>query len=130
LFYHHYSDDLNYYYYHHHNHLFIIGKLPTVAEYNKYAVEINKTAADTFRYLNFDKLPDFVATSKDVDLGKLIIKRTIILIIYIMMIMISTMSQIMTVDHYFDNTIILYYLQLGSDYESLFKKEVSRLKSL
>jgi len=47
------------------------GKLPTVAEYNKYAVEINKSAADTFRYLNFDKLPDFVATSKDVDLGKL-----------------------------------------------------------
>jgi len=50
--------------------LFLEGKLPTVAEYNKYAVEINKTAADTFRYLNFDKLPDFVATSKDVDLGK------------------------------------------------------------
>ena len=42
-----------------------------MAEYNKYAVEINKTAADTFRYLNFDKLPDFVATSKDVDLGEL-----------------------------------------------------------
>ena len=42
-----------------------------MSEYNKYAVEINKTAADTFRYLNFDKLPDFVATSKDVDLGKL-----------------------------------------------------------
>ena len=62
------------YHYHHHHHLhllFFTGKLPTVAEYNKYAVEINKTAADTFRYLNFDKLPDFVATSKDVDLGKL-----------------------------------------------------------
>ena len=24
-----------------------------------------------FKYLNFDKLPDFVATRKDVDLGKL-----------------------------------------------------------
>ena len=60
--------------YHHHHHLQLFlftGKLPTVSEYNKYAVEINKTAADTFRYLNFDKLPDFVATSKDVDLGKL-----------------------------------------------------------
>ena len=62
----------HHYQHHHHLHLlFFTGKLPTVAEYNKYAVEINKTAADTFRYLNFDKLPDFVATSKDVDLGKL-----------------------------------------------------------
>ena len=62
------------YQHHHHHHLQLFlfsGKLPTVSEYNKYAVEINKTAADTFRYLNFDKLPDFVATSKDVDLGKL-----------------------------------------------------------
>jgi hypothetical protein len=58
------------YHHHHHHHLQLFlftGKLPTVTEYNKYAVEINKTAADTFRYLNFDKLPDFVATSKDVD---------------------------------------------------------------
>jgi aconitase B len=74
---HHYYHHYHYHYrhhdhhYHHHLPLLFTGKLPTVAEYNKYAVEINKTAADTFRYLNFDKLPDFVATSKDVDLGEL-----------------------------------------------------------
>lgn len=47
----------------------IEGKLPTVAEYNKYAAQIQATAKDTFRYLNFDQLPDFVNATKNVELG-------------------------------------------------------------
>ena len=47
----------------------IEGKLPTVAEYHKYANQIAATAKDTFRYLNFDRLPDYVKSAKDVDLG-------------------------------------------------------------
>ena len=47
----------------------IEGRLPTPAEYQKYASQIAATAKDTFRYLNFDQLPDYVKSGKDVDLG-------------------------------------------------------------
>lgn len=48
----------------------IEGKLPTVAEYNKYASQIAATAKDTFRYMNFDRMSEYVATAKNVDLGE------------------------------------------------------------
>ncbi|GAA3716589.1 bifunctional aconitate hydratase 2/2-methylisocitrate dehydratase [Oceanisphaera sediminis] len=38
----------------------IHGKLPTVEEYQTYARELNATAADTYRYLNFDELDSYV----------------------------------------------------------------------
>ncbi|PSJ46341.1 bifunctional aconitate hydratase 2/2-methylisocitrate dehydratase [Zobellella endophytica] len=38
----------------------IHGKLPTVAEYLEYAQALNATAADTYRYLNFDELDSYV----------------------------------------------------------------------
>ncbi|WP_319782382.1 bifunctional aconitate hydratase 2/2-methylisocitrate dehydratase [Oceanisphaera sp. IT1-181] len=38
----------------------IHGKLPTVAEYLAYAEQLNATAADTYRYLNFDQLDSYV----------------------------------------------------------------------
>ncbi|MBO1518139.1 bifunctional aconitate hydratase 2/2-methylisocitrate dehydratase [Oceanisphaera pacifica] len=38
----------------------IHGKLPTVAEYLEYAEQLNATAADTYRYLNFDQLDNYV----------------------------------------------------------------------
>ncbi|WP_445396211.1 bifunctional aconitate hydratase 2/2-methylisocitrate dehydratase [Zobellella sp. An-6] len=38
----------------------IHGKLPTVAEYLEYAKELNATAADTYRYLNFDELDSYL----------------------------------------------------------------------
>lgn len=38
----------------------IHGKLPTVAEYLTYAEQLNATAADTYRYLNFDQLDSYV----------------------------------------------------------------------
>jgi aconitate hydratase 2/2-methylisocitrate dehydratase len=33
----------------------ILGKIPTVDEYMQYAAQINATADDTYRYLNFDQ---------------------------------------------------------------------------
>ena len=35
----------------------------------KYADKINETASDTFRYLNFDQMGDYVKTANTVDLG-------------------------------------------------------------
>jgi len=45
----------------------VMGKLPTVAEYMEYANKINSMSADIYRYLNFDKMPDYVASA---DRGK------------------------------------------------------------
>ncbi|CAM9134641.1 unnamed protein product, partial [Ectocarpus fasciculatus] len=47
----------------------IEGKLPSVSEYMAYADKINATAKDTFRYLNFDKLDEYVDISKKADMG-------------------------------------------------------------
>jgi len=47
----------------------IEGRLPTVDEYKKYAEKIQATAKDTFRYMNFDKLPEYAEAAKAVDLG-------------------------------------------------------------
>ncbi len=44
----------------------IHGKLPTVAEYLEYAQELNATAADTYRYLNFDELDSYVEKANTV----------------------------------------------------------------
>ena len=37
----------------------ILGKLPSPAEYMEYASQIDATAADTYRYLNFHKMEDY-----------------------------------------------------------------------
>jgi aconitate hydratase 2/2-methylisocitrate dehydratase len=47
----------------------IEGKLPTPEEYSKYASEISASASDTFRYMNFDRMEDFVAEAKTADMG-------------------------------------------------------------
>ena len=47
----------------------IEGKLPTVAEYMKYMDQVNATAADTYRYLNFDQLPDFVSRADTIEIS-------------------------------------------------------------
>ena len=44
----------------------IVGRLPTPEEYLEYAGQLDATAADTYRYLNFDRLPDYVAASEKV----------------------------------------------------------------
>eukprot|EP01035_Chromulina_nebulosa_P019430 gene19430-25308_t len=47
----------------------IEGKLPTVEEYLKYASKINETASDTFRYLNFNKIKEYIDISDKVVLS-------------------------------------------------------------
>jgi aconitate hydratase 2/2-methylisocitrate dehydratase len=44
----------------------ITGRLPTVAEYMEYAEKINATAADTYRYLNFHKMPEYTKKADNV----------------------------------------------------------------
>ena len=41
----------------------IMGKLPTVAEYMKYATKIDSMAPEIYRYLNFDKMPEYVESA-------------------------------------------------------------------
>ena len=47
----------------------ILGKLPTVEEYKQYMDKVNTTAADTYRYFNFDELPDFVKSADSVEIS-------------------------------------------------------------
>ena len=42
----------------------ILGKLPTPEEYMEYAGKIDSMAPEIYRYLNFDQMPDFVASAK------------------------------------------------------------------
>ncbi len=44
----------------------LYGKLPTPEEYLKIAAEIDSMAADVYRYLNFDKMDDFVKAADSV----------------------------------------------------------------
>jgi aconitate hydratase 2/2-methylisocitrate dehydratase len=37
----------------------ILGKIPTVSEYMRYAANINDNAAKTYQYLNFDQMADY-----------------------------------------------------------------------
>ncbi|MFT7053519.1 MAG: aconitate hydratase 2/2-methylisocitrate dehydratase [Psychromonas sp.] len=44
----------------------IEGKLPTVEEYMKYAKTLNATAADTYRYLNFDQIKSYMEKANSI----------------------------------------------------------------
>ena len=44
----------------------ITGSLPTVEQYMEYAEKINATAADTYRYLNFHKMPAYTKKADNV----------------------------------------------------------------
>jgi aconitate hydratase 2/2-methylisocitrate dehydratase len=47
----------------------ILGKLPTAEEYLSYMDQVKSTAADTYRYLNFDELPDFLKSANKVEIS-------------------------------------------------------------
>jgi len=44
----------------------IKGRIPTVAEYMELASELDATAADTYRYLNFDKIASYIEKANEV----------------------------------------------------------------
>ena len=43
----------------------ILGRLPTVEEYMEYAKKIDSSAPEIYKYLNFDKMPDFSEKAKN-----------------------------------------------------------------
>lgn len=47
----------------------IEGALPSVEKYQEYAAKINESKEDTFRYLNFDRLGEYVEKGKTADMG-------------------------------------------------------------
>jgi aconitate hydratase 2/2-methylisocitrate dehydratase len=47
----------------------IEGKLPDVDTYMQYMSQVNASAADTYRYLNFDEIPEYVETAKSVEIS-------------------------------------------------------------
>ncbi|WP_305456127.1 bifunctional aconitate hydratase 2/2-methylisocitrate dehydratase [Photobacterium leiognathi] len=44
----------------------ILGRIPTKEEYLEYAKQINATAADTYRYLNFHRMEDYTKKADEV----------------------------------------------------------------
>jgi len=48
----------------------IVGRLPTPEEYLEYMGQVDSTAADTYRYLNFDELPEFVDKASSVEISE------------------------------------------------------------
>ena len=48
----------------------MLGRLPTPAEYLTYAEKLDATAEDTYRYLNFDQLPEYVKAADSVELSE------------------------------------------------------------
>jgi aconitate hydratase 2/2-methylisocitrate dehydratase len=48
----------------------ILGRLPSPEEYMQYMKQIDPTAADTYRYLNFDELPEFVNKAASVEISQ------------------------------------------------------------
>mmetsp|Transcript_13694 Transcript_13694/g.16125 ORF Transcript_13694/g.16125 Transcript_13694/m.16125 type:complete len:984 (-) Transcript_13694:232-3183(-) len=47
----------------------IVGKLPTVDQYMEFMKGTDGTAEDTYRYLNFDQLPNFVKSADSVEIS-------------------------------------------------------------
>lgn len=44
----------------------ILGRIPTVEEYGNYAKQINATASDTYRYLNFHRMDNYLKKAQQV----------------------------------------------------------------
>jgi aconitate hydratase 2/2-methylisocitrate dehydratase len=47
----------------------ILGRLPSTKEYMEYMSQVDSTSADTYRYLNFDQLPEFVNKASSVEIS-------------------------------------------------------------
>ena len=46
----------------------LIGRLPTVAEYQEQVQAVNAKAAEVYRYMNFDQIPEFVEVAATVEM--------------------------------------------------------------
>lgn len=55
----------------------IVGKMPTVEQYFWHMDRINDTRDDTYRYLNFDRLPEYQSTVNETDVIKKFVVKNI-----------------------------------------------------
>jgi aconitate hydratase 2/2-methylisocitrate dehydratase len=46
----------------------LMGKIPTVAEYMEQVKTLEAKAADVYRYMNFNEIPQFVEIAEEVQL--------------------------------------------------------------
>lgn len=49
----------------------VLGKLPTNEEYQNYAGKLDSMSADIYRYLNFDRMPEYEAEAGKIDVAQL-----------------------------------------------------------
>ncbi len=49
----------------------VLGKLPTPAEYQEYAAQIDSMSADIYQYLSFDKMAEYTDAAANVDTKKI-----------------------------------------------------------
>ena len=49
----------------------VMGKLPTVAEYMEYAGKIDSMASDIYRYMNFDRMPEYTEQAGKINVAQL-----------------------------------------------------------
>ena len=49
----------------------MLGKIPTPEEYQQYAQAIDSKASETYRYLNFDELPEYVTQADKINLEEI-----------------------------------------------------------
>lgn len=47
----------------------VMGKLPTPEEYMEYALQIDSMSSDIYRYLNFDRMPEFTDAANSVEVS-------------------------------------------------------------
>ena len=47
----------------------VLGKLPTLTEYHHYMDNLNTMAAEIYRYMNFDKMPEYVKAANSVKIN-------------------------------------------------------------
>ncbi|HEX6592448.1 MAG TPA: bifunctional aconitate hydratase 2/2-methylisocitrate dehydratase, partial [Moraxellaceae bacterium] len=49
----------------------VLGKLPTVAEYMEYAQKIDSMSSDIYRYMNFDRMPEYTEQAGKINVAQL-----------------------------------------------------------
>jgi len=48
-----------------------MGKLPTVEEYMVYAKKIDSMSSDIYRYMNFDRMPEYTEQAGKINVAQL-----------------------------------------------------------
>jgi aconitate hydratase 2/2-methylisocitrate dehydratase len=49
----------------------VLGRLPTVEEYMEYASKIDSMSSDIYRYMNFDRMPEYTEQASKINVAQL-----------------------------------------------------------